>query len=134
VLERYNSHIHLAPPGDEWWPLLTQSKVALNLHRGDDRRLEWRRALGAIHAGAVLVSEHATGLAPLTPGEHLLVAGADALPYVAERLVRDPDRLAAMRSAAYDRVSAWVPFALSVSVLRALIVELVGEPLPEAEA
>ncbi len=128
VLARHASQVHHAPPADRWWPLLTQSKVVINLHRGEARRLEWRRALDAIHAGAVLVSEHSTGLAPLTPGEHLLVAGPEAVPYVAEALVRDPDRLAAMRSAAYDRLSTWVPFALSVSVLRALIVELVGEP------
>ncbi len=141
VLARYNSHVHWVTPGDgdgsgtssgdEWWSLLTQSKVMINLHRGDERQLEWRRALDAIHAGAVLVSEHSTGLTPLTPGEHLLVARAEALPYVAEVLLRDPQRLSATRSAAYERVSTWVPFALSVSVLRALIVELVGEPLPE---
>ena len=88
--------------------------------------------LDAIHAGAVVVSEHATGLAPLEPGTHLLVAAADALPYVADHLLSDPDRLAQLREQAYERLSTWIPYALPVSILRAAIVELVGEALPDA--
>ena len=86
--------------------------------------------LDAIHAGAVVVTEHSSGIAPLVAGEHLLVASADSLPFVAESLVRDPERLAALRTAAYERLSSWIPFALPVAVLRAAIVELVGEPVP----
>ena len=57
-------------------------------------------------------------------------ASADSLPFVAESLLRDPERLAALRTAAYERLSGWIPFALPVAVLRAAIVELVGEPVP----
>ena len=47
--------------------------------------------------------------------------------------MRDPERLAALRTAAYERLSTWLPFALPVAVLRAAIVELVGEPIaPDA--
>lgn len=114
---------------DEKWSLLTQSRIALNLHCGDGVDLEWRRVIDAIHAGAVVVSEHSTSLAPLTVGEHLLVASADSLPFVAEALLRDPERLARIRTQAYERLRSWMPFALPVAVLRAALVELVGEPV-----
>ena len=102
----------------------------ISLHSDDDSRLDWQRALDAIHAGAVVVTEHSSGIAPLVPGEHLLVASAD----VASLRRRGP---AARRAApgstplqAYERLSTWIPYALPVSVLRAAIVELVGEPVP----
>ena len=139
VLARLNCALYLADsersslPADAKWPLLAQTKVVVNLHSGDETRLEWRRVMDAIHGGAAVVTEHSSGIAPLVAGEHLLVASADSLPFVAESLVRDPARLAAMRTAAYERLSTWVPFALPVAVLRAAIVELVGEPIP-AEA
>jgi len=143
VLARHNCLIQLADPGPHpddttsylgagRWPLLAQTKVLVNLHRDDDDRdLEWSAVLDAIHAGAVVVSEHATGIAPLDAGQHLLVAAPDALAFVADCLLRDPDRLAAMRRQAYERLSTWIPYALPVSVLRAAIVELVGEPLAD---
>ena len=141
VLARHECRLELVGPDDgSDTGIISRGGSAVAAHaeqsghqpacRGDEPQLEWREALEAIHAGAVFVSEHSSGIAPLTPGEHLLVAGPDALPYVAETLLRDPERLARMRSAAYERVSTWIPFALSVSVLRALIVELVGEPVP----
>ncbi len=113
------------------WPLLARTKILINLHRDEDTRFEWRGALDAIHAGAVVVTEHASGISPLVAGEHLLVAGADSLPFVVEALLRDEERLARLRAAAYERLSTWIPYALPVSVLRAAIVELVGEPVPE---
>jgi glycosyltransferase EpsE len=115
--------------GDERWALLSQTKVVINLHCGEQTLLEWRRTLDAIHAGAVVVTEHSHGIAPLTPGEHLLVSSPDALPFVAESLLRDPPRLARIREAAYERLRNWIPYALPVSVLRAALVELVGEPI-----
>ncbi len=140
VLAPLNCGLHIAPAepgaselasvsGDRRWPLLEQAKVLINLHAGESTRIEWRAVLDAIHAGAVVVTEHSSGLAPLVAGEHILVASADAIPFVAENLVRDPQRLAALRTAAYERLSTWLPFALPVAVLRAAIVELVGEPV-----
>jgi hypothetical protein len=112
------------------WALLTQAKVLISLHRDEGSRFEWRQALDAIHAGAVVVTEHSSGIAPLVPAEHLFVASADSLPYVVDAVLRDERRLARVRSAAYERLSAWIPYGLWVSVLRAAIVELVGEPVP----
>lgn len=111
------------------WPLLAQTKIVISLHHDDDdQRFDWCGALDAIHAGAVVVSEHSSGIAPLQAGEHLLVASPESLPFVAESLLRDDERLAHMREQAYQRLSEWIPFALPVSVLRAAAVELVGQP------
>jgi hypothetical protein len=129
VLGREHCGLHIAP-ADGRWPLLEQAKVVINLHGGESTRIEWRSVLDAIHAGAVIVTEHSSGLAPFVAGEHLLAASGDAIPFVAESLVRDPERLAALRTAAYERLSRWLPFGLPVAVLRAAIVELVGEPVP----
>lgn len=136
VLARHNCLLHLDDPaspasivGDAKWDLLRQTKVALNLHRGSDSYLEWLRVLDAIHAGAVVVSEQASGLAPLVPGEHLLVAAPESLPFVLEAALRDDERLTRMRHAAHERIRSVLPFASAVSVLRAVAVELVGHPI-----
>lgn len=112
--------------------LLARAKVMIDIHPGDDARLDWRCTVDAIHSGAVVVTEHSSGIAPLKAGEHLLVAAPDAVPYVARALLQDEPRLTALRTAAYERLRAWLPDALPVSILRAAVVELVGEPLPSA--
>jgi hypothetical protein len=106
---------------------LGAAKVAINLHAtGGDPRLSWLEVLPAIHAGAVVVSEHATGLEPLVPGRHLLVADASALAWVAEGLLADRARLAQMREDAVRRIEGWRPLALSISALRIAIVQRGG--------
>jgi hypothetical protein len=141
VLSRYNCLLQISADtpssGDTSsylaegrWPLLAQTKVLISLHRDGGSRFDWRGALDAIHAGAVVVTEPSSGIASLVPGEHLLAASADALPYVVEDLLRDEERLARLRSQAYERLKTWIPYALPISVLRAAVVELVGEPVP----
>lgn len=117
-------------PGEGKWALLAQTKIVINLHRRAEPYFEWRRALDAIHAGAVLVTEHSGGLAPLVAGEHLLAASPESLPFLVETALRDPARMARIRAQAYERVTSWLPFALSVGVLRAAVVELVGQSVP----
>lgn len=119
-----------SPLAQDRWSLLTQSKILINVHSGDEDRLEWQGVLEAIHAGAVVVTEHSSGIVPLVPGEHLFVASADSLPCVVQALLADEQRLARVRAQAYERLHDWIPYALWVSVLRAVVVELVGEPLP----
>lgn len=145
VLSRYDCELQIAEPSysDVDAPatidadrrrLLAEAKVLISLHKGEDDLFEWGAAVDAIHAGAVVVTEHSTEIAPLIAGHHLLAASAESLPFVLEALLRDEQRLASLRAGAYERLRAWVPFALPVSVLRAAIVELVGEPLsPDAE-
>jgi hypothetical protein len=116
--------------GESRWGLLAQTKVLISLHRRSDTHFDWRGAVDAIHCGAVVVTEHASGMAPLVPGEHLLVATADSLPYVVEDLLRDEQHLARIRTQAHQRLSTWIPYALPVSILRAAVVELVGELVP----
>ncbi|MFL5859790.1 MAG: hypothetical protein ACJ780_03295 [Solirubrobacteraceae bacterium] len=142
VLARSRSVIHLSDTatgrnepgtllGQERWPLLAQTKVVINLHGGAETALEWRRVVDAVHAGAVVVTEHSHGIAPFVPGQHLLTASADALPFVVDRLLCDQARLVQMRGAAHDRLRSWLPYAFPVSMLRAAMVELVGEPVAE---
>ena len=111
---------------------LERAKIVICLHQRDDVRFDWRVAVGAIHAGAVVVTQHSSGIAPLVPGEHLLAASADSLPFVADALLSDPQRLTSLRTNAYQRLRSWLPYALPVAVLRAAVVELVGEPLSAA--
>ena len=144
ILARHNCLIQLADAGphpeatssylaDGRRALLARTKLLLNLHANQDQRLEWTRVLDAIHAGAVVVSEQAAGIAPLDAGAHLLLASPGAIAHGAERLLADPGRLRAIRESAYERLSGWIPYALPVSVLRAAVVELVGEPLGEGD-
>ena len=138
VLDRHSCRVELLDdghgdteprPAGSRAELLAQSRIAIYLHREEgQRRLPWRDVVDAIHAGAAVVSEHSSGIAPLVGGEHLLVAGPHAVPYLADVLLRDPARLASLRGEAYARLREWLPYALPVSVLRAAIVELVGEP------
>lgn len=141
VLARHNCVLQLceetpnagdtsSPLAEARWPLLAQAKVVISLHRGDQSRFDWRGAVDAIHVGAVVAAEPSAGMAPLLPDEHLLVSSADSLPYVVEELLSDEQRLARLRSAAYERLRTWIPYALPVAILRAAVVELVGEPVP----
>lgn len=119
------------PASDANAELLPRAKITLCIHQ-DDRGtdFDWLGALDAIQAGAVIVTEHSAGLAPLVAGEHLFAATPESLHFVLDGALRDPERLARMRAAAYERIRSWLPMALSVSVLRAAAVELVGRPTP----
>jgi hypothetical protein len=117
-----------SPLAEARWGLLAQARVLISLHRDDQWRFDWRGAVDAIHAGAVVVTEPASGIAPLVPGEHLVATSADSLPYIVDDLLSDEQRLARLRSAAYERLRRWVPYALPVAILRAAVVELAGGP------
>jgi len=118
-----------APLAAPRWELLSQAEILLSIHAGEDRAVDWQGVLDAIHAGAVVVTEHSSQIAPLVPGEQLIAAGPDALPHVARALLRDPARLRAIREQAHGRLRDWIPYALWASILRAAVVELIGEPI-----
>ncbi len=111
------------------WELLGQAQILLSIHQGEDRLVDWPGVLDAIHAGAVVVTEHSSQIAPLIPGEQLIAASPDALAHVAGALLRDPARLQTIREAAHARLRDWIPYALWASILRAAVVELIGEPV-----
>lgn len=79
---------------EDKWRLLARSRLLLNVHREGSATFEWVRALEAISNGCVVLSEASSGLGPLVPGEHLLVASAPRLGRVAAAALRHPDDLA----------------------------------------
>jgi hypothetical protein len=98
-----------APAGDfvlgaDKLELLRRSSVVLNVHREGARGMEWPRVLESIANGCVVVSEHAADHAPLVAGEHFIAGRVDSLARLADALLDDPDRLATLRTAAYDFV------------------------------
>lgn len=97
--------------------LLARSSVMLNIHRGELRYFEWVRALEAICAGTVMVSELSEGCEPLVPGRHLGVAQPEDLGHLASWLLHGPERLAAIRSDAYEFVRSELPMRPAVERL-----------------
>jgi hypothetical protein len=75
------------------WRLLARSRLLLNVHREGAVAFEWVRGLEAISNGCVVLTEPSSGLTPLVPGEHLLVATPARLGRVATAALTDPDLL-----------------------------------------
>ena len=46
-----------SPLAQARWSLLSQAKVLISLHRGDQMCFDWRGAVDAIHVGLVVVTE-----------------------------------------------------------------------------
>ncbi|MBO0767654.1 MAG: glycosyltransferase [Solirubrobacterales bacterium] len=146
TLARHNVSLTIADPaasntiesatylGASKYQRLSQSKILLDLHAEATPHLDWNRMLDAMHCGAVVVTEPAVALAPFTPGQQFVAAPRESMRFVLEQLLSDPDELARIRSSAYERLSSWLPFGLSVGVLRAALVELVGRPIEDGYA
>ncbi len=112
---------------DQKRALLSRSSVMLNIHRSDLRYFEWVRALEAICAGTVMVSELSDGQEPLVPGRHMGMGHAEDLGHLASWLLHEPERLAAIRSEAYEFVRSELPMRPAVERLLA-IAERVSRP------
>src|SRR3954454_144569 len=80
---------------------LANTRVLLNVHRGDEPYFEWARVVDAIANGCVVCSEHSVGFDPLVPGVHFLMAPFDFLAEQAIALAFDEPRRAAMADEAY---------------------------------
>jgi hypothetical protein len=113
---------------------LSRSKLLVNLHRASSTSFEWVRALQAIANGCVVVSEPCVDHAPLVPGEHFVVAAADSIPHVVDRLLLEPERVAAIRASAYEMVRKRLDMSSAVRALVASAEQLVdggcARPLP----
>ena len=79
--------------GADKWRLLARARLLINLHREGSMAFEWVRALEAICNGCVIATEPSTGLAPLVPGEHLLVARRERLGRVCAAALDDDAQL-----------------------------------------
>jgi len=102
---------------DQKRALLSRSSVMLNIHRDERRYFEWVRALEAICAGTVMVSELSDGYEPLVPGRHMGVGQPEDLGHLASWLLHEPERLAAIRSDAYEFVRSELPMRPAVERL-----------------
>ncbi len=116
--------------GERKWDLLAQSRLLLNVHRGELGYFEWQRAVEAIANGCVLLSEHSLGFAPLVPGEHFLSVSYDSLDVALEGILDDDRRLARVRHAAYELMREEYPLSSSISVLAEAIAAAAAVPVP----
>jgi hypothetical protein len=80
---------------------LADTRILLNVHRGDEPYFEWARVVEAIANGCVVASENSVGIEPLVPGEHFLMAPLEHLAEQAIALAFDEPRRMAMAEAAY---------------------------------
>jgi hypothetical protein len=87
--------------GNEKFAALADTRILLNVHRGDEPYFEWARVVEAIANGCVVASETSVGIEPLVPGVHFLMAPLDHLAEQAIALAFDEPRRAAMADAAY---------------------------------
>lgn len=108
--------------------LLAASKIVLNIHPGDDLAFEWNRTIDAISNGCVLVTEASLGLDPLRPGEHLVSGSIASLPLLLDALLRDPERLDAIRCHAYEFVRQELSLVGEVRILAELAAGLPPRP------
>lgn len=95
-------------PGQAKHTHLANSRFLLNLHRERSQALEWVRVLEALCNGCVVLTEPSTDLAPLIPGEHVIVTRAATLGAAAAALAQDPDRERELRKAGYEFVRDWL--------------------------
>lgn len=117
--------------GEHKWALLADSKLLLNIHRGELGYFEWQRAVEAIVNGCVLLSEHSLGFEPLVPGEHFVSCSFDSLDVALEGLLDDEARLQRIRTSAYELLREHHPLSASIDVLSEAVGEAARAPLVE---
>ncbi len=88
--------------GDAKFDALANTRILLNVHRGDDPYFEWARVLEAAANGCVVVTEISTGTSPLVAGVHFVEAPLEYLAEQAVALAHDEPRRAAVAAAAHD--------------------------------
>ena len=116
------------PAAPERRELLRRAKVVLHLRADDQSALAWTRILEAICNGSVVVTEPTTEPRPLVVGSHLLGADAQEIGSLVVDAIRDPERLQAVRLAAYDFVSHELPVRPSAERLLAVAAMLARRP------
>lgn len=117
--------------GDAKRQLLADSRLLLNIHRGDEPYFEWLRFIEAFHCGVPVLSEPSLHTEPYVAGRHFLSAHPDSLPGVIEAVLADPQRLDAVRHDAYDELRRH-PFARSLDQLVDVARGLTENPVPSS--
>lgn len=130
VPHRADSELFIS--GSRKWDLLSQSRLLLNVHRGDLGYFEWQRAIEAIANGCVLLSEHSLGFEPLVPGEHFISVSFDSLDVALEGVLDDEARLERIRASAYELLREQHPMSASIGVLAEAIAQAASQPIPAA--
>ena len=143
ALSRRRAHLVLSDPDhanaaatknfvveDDKWALLRRARTLLNIHVADRDYFEWQRAVQAISNGALVVTEHSDGVAPLVPGEHFVSARAEALPIALDAVLSDEPRRRAMARAAYELLRDQLPMRRSAERLAEIADERAALPLP----
>jgi len=104
--------------GADKYRLLADSRILLNVHRARSGALgtyfEWARAVEAMAAGCVVISEPADDHAPLVAGQHFIAAQAHELGDAIVDLLAQPDRLTAIADAARNLITG--PLALATTI------------------
>ncbi len=114
--------------------LLRRAKVLLDVHVAEPWRFDHLRATRAILSGAVVVTEHAPGMGPLVPGEHLLSGRAETLGHLVQELLETDRTRVELRRAAFGALSG-EPLRAAVERLAAAAEELdAREPVPRRAA
>lgn len=108
----------------EKWDLLASSRVLMNIHRNDEPYFEWVRALEAIANGCLVVSETSSDYGPLIPGDHLVVAPADAVCAHTAAVLADEALRVELTSTVYDFVRTNLDLPTLLAPLCAQIEEL----------
>jgi hypothetical protein len=129
ALSRYRTELVLAPhepmtasrpdflAGTHKWALLARSRLLLNLHREGATAFEWVRALEAMSNGCVVLTAPSTGLAPLVPGEHVLVSDPARMALVAAAALDEPGYLDGIAVAAREMCDAELDMVASAGRL-----------------
>jgi SAM-dependent methyltransferase len=120
--------------GRDKFRLLAEAKIIVNMHREYSRSFEWVRCLEAMSNGCVVVSEHSTDFGPLRPGADLVLGSSRSLFTLSRTLLREPARLAEIRSHCYETLRAQLPMRAAAVLLSQLAAELAAGSSPAPSA
>jgi hypothetical protein len=143
VLARYNCHLAFsdnsrpnglgapAPTllwGDAKRNVLARTKILLNIHQGETPYFEWLRAVEAISAGAVLITETSVGMAPLVSGRHLIACRPESLGPLVHAVLADESMQRRVREEAYRFLVRHVPMRAAAEKLLIAASRLAARP------
>ena len=103
--------------------LLARTKVLVHIHRADQPSFDTVRAVEAVAAGAVVLTEPSLDLDPFRAVDHVVTAPAELLGVTAAALVADPAWRSSVRTAALEHLMAGEGLAATLGRLVPPMVE-----------